>query len=781
MKNRILAWLTVLALLICLAPAVMAAEQTVEVQVTKTQSMAFTFTYDKEEPLVFFTSPRGDVFDQAAIDAGTMSKEAGQGYVTYYIPSAASGTWVITYDKLSNQDLELTYAPYAISPEITKLEISENDGSQIKLSYHVSTAKRMSVDYVINAVTESNGQIIGHRELRTGSLRTNEDGTISVNISKLASFDSYKLELQVLARDGDIETTASALTGVFSHTSQQPLAASEGVKVLAGISDGYVLVDWSENRDMDSFIIGAFYEGQTEPFFSGEFQRNEKRVEFAADHAAAPVILEITARDYGQNSETLRYRLVPNATAQLGVTGTTTAAQMLITYQAMADQTPAQVLISQFHPEHTEYFREENGAQKLYLSGDGSFALSLPTMESYISLYWNEGNVTYVVGGTVYSDRIPPALELWEHTNTISTDEGSFEIVGRTELGSTVTISRDGQVIATPAIEETGRFTAKVTLGSGSNLFEITATDAAGNASSQVIEIVNTSGSAAADQPGGDTPVENSGKWGKILTLLYNWRYALLAFAGSVYIMLLTFVATARYRRHRQAAGATAAWLRTLRLVFTGLSVLAFALCGWLLYKKLSTDAFVNSKAFYELSQKSLTDAYAALHEAQTWSQRFDLGLMVCLGLAGALLLMWLLPVVMPKLLQKSKEKRQQKKQEKEAAKARAQAEAKARAEAEAKVRAEAEARAREEAQARAKAEAEARAKAEAEAREKAEAQAQAAQPATESAREESAPQEDSQPILAPEAPAVKRFCTGCGKPIVPGSRFCSGCGKPNS
>ncbi len=656
MKIKILASVLVLVLLFSCVPSALAEGQTIQIVISERQSMAFSFTYDVEEPTVSFTAPNGDVYGQEALDKGTMWKEAGEGFVTYYIPDAEGGTWTVTYDKGRNQTLELTYAPFALAPEISSFSVDRFEKEKVLLSYALSYEGTGKIYYTVYAVTEENGAIVGRRALSEGRMY-NRDGTLSVSLSKLPTYGAYRLELEVYVNDGNIKASNTALSEPFSYTSADEAELPGGIVILAGISEEFVRIDWSRSDRLDSYVVGAFYEGEAEPFFSAEYDYKQKGVEFAADFSRGAVVLELTGRNNSRNTATKRYRLQPSGSITFGQTGTTNAAQTMVSYASFADGTSARLLVSPHAPEHSDYYAEDNGAETLIISGDGTFSVALPTMESYICVLWQEGEIHYAVGATVYSDRMPPLLYLWEHTAPLTVDADSFEIVGKTQSGCTVQISSKGQVLAALSVDDSGSFRYEVGLSVGSNLFDITVTDGAGNQSAQVIELIRRS--AVAEAAAAVTDPEAPDQLTKLWNTISQWRYVMIAALMSGLAIVLTFIFTARFRKNKTRFGAVAAWCRLARGIYTVLGVLALAVCGWTFYQYYVSDRFIHSRAFFELAQKSVDEAYEAQQTVGLWKERLELWLLIAAGALGIGLLMYLLPRLLRGMRKKPEQKQQ--------------------------------------------------------------------------------------------------------------------------
>ncbi len=642
MKQKLFPLFLAFLLLFCIPVRAQAAEQSREITISTRQSMAFTFAYDVSEPSVRFISPSGGEYGLEALDSGAMSKESGEGYVTYYIPQAEAGTWTVTYDKGRNQTLELTYAPCVLPPEILSFSITDISDGYAHVRYQVSHPNG-SMNYRISAVVEENGIISGRRELKTGYAHSGSPVDLDVNLNKLSSYDAYQLEFEVWVLDGNLEASATALSGTFSYTAANTPEAPEGILVLADLTQNAVLVDWQDVWGMESYLLGAFYEGEQEPFFAGEYTQNDKAGEFFADFSRGTVRLEITARKNGVNTQRLTYSLTPAGSIQFENVGATNAAQALVTYSGIPDNANAYLLISSTAPTASVYLEEENGREAINLSGDGTFAVNLPTMESYISVYWQEGAVSYISGAAVYADRFPPMLQLFEHTTAISTEETQFLLAGLTESSAKIEILSNGKVIASPEPDASGNFQQKLSLLPGENLFDVTAIDQAGNKSSQVISIRCTSGL--------QSPAEavDAASGGSLIDRLMPWRYGIFSLLLCLYGIFLVFLISGRYQKNLARFGKGGALWRAVRLFLTAACLVGICASGWIFYRYQAAEAVLTSKAFFELAQSSIEDAYAFQLSVQKWQNMLKTSLIATAIAAGAVLLLWLISSILAK------------------------------------------------------------------------------------------------------------------------------------
>lgn len=131
-------------------------------------NMAVTISYDTERPTVSFIAPDG-----TEVTTDTLSSDADDTAMVlcYYIPDAAAGQWQISYDKKSNDELDVSWAPYSNALIISQFEFATpftgTQGTQV--SFTVDSIAPGAYEYVLYAaITDSDARVTGQRELVSG-------------------------------------------------------------------------------------------------------------------------------------------------------------------------------------------------------------------------------------------------------------------------------------------------------------------------------------------------------------------------------------------------------------------------------------------------------------------------------------------------------------------------------------------------------------------------------------------------------------------------------------
>ena len=137
-----------LILIITISYSTYGASETKELfTIDKQYNMAISILFDKEEPIITFTAPDGSL-----IKGTSLRHDKGEGWVQYYIPNAQPGTWMITYDKLSNTVFDVRYSNYLEPMRITEFSFGEINGDYLPVRFAASSTDVTTYHYELYVV-----------------------------------------------------------------------------------------------------------------------------------------------------------------------------------------------------------------------------------------------------------------------------------------------------------------------------------------------------------------------------------------------------------------------------------------------------------------------------------------------------------------------------------------------------------------------------------------------------------------------------------------------------
>jgi hypothetical protein len=161
--------LLLIVFLSALLPALTGAVQAAPVQadlftLTERRNMAITVQYDRELPEIRFIAPDGAEYAGSGELSPGLFAEYRENAVCYRIPDAMPGSWSIVYDKLSNESLQVSYAPYSRDISIDGFALQSIEDGWATVDFAVSFAQDTRFSFVIYAVIlQDNGNVSGKR------------------------------------------------------------------------------------------------------------------------------------------------------------------------------------------------------------------------------------------------------------------------------------------------------------------------------------------------------------------------------------------------------------------------------------------------------------------------------------------------------------------------------------------------------------------------------------------------------------------------------------------
>lgn len=575
-------------------------------------NMAVTLYYDVEEPPVSFIAPNG-----STISTSELAAERGDNAVCYYIPNAMAGQWQMVYDKKSNAVLDVSWAPYVNSIRIESFDFTESDTGRndLEATFTVSSDTDGSYSYAVyGAVVDSNGNVIGKKQLQSGTGTTGREMTVRVYTDSLQPHDGYRLYLDVWRTEYGLEASDTALSVSEFNVAGELQTAIENFLANVNLTAGKLDIDWSAySVRCDKYIIGVFdAANDAEPIYANSFDKNVTQTSVLFDNSAEALRVELSYIRNDKTSATLK-KEIPLKT---GVEFTfpsdsvTSSKQLSVTYTA--------------NRKITAHITVNATEQDIVLEGDGSFSVNLDDFDNDVSIGYslNDDKVVYISTFRISVDTIAPILLLPENDVTLFVESDTFDLAGSAEADCTVTVN--GTQVT---LNSDGTFVHTLTLSDGENEFIVNARDKAGNAASQLIVITRVSSAAAIG--GTDTPL-----WLKYLPLI-------LAFLGSIAIIAAAFLLARRFRKDK-ALSEKLAVILLIRNTALALLIPSALVTGFAVFKYFSVNKVVNSEDLFEIAGNSVSDAHELIRQLSLFNGLMIKGIIVtaALGLifAAALL-----------------------------------------------------------------------------------------------------------------------------------------------
>ena len=583
-----------------------------------TRNMGISVGYDKEPPAVEFLSPDGEVFGAQAVQEGKMTQSDSGKALFFRIPNAKAGTWQIRYDKKSNTELEIHYAPYAEGLSIRDFSFTKTKDGALSVSFLAAHSTNLRYEYTIYAAVTEDHSVLGKKELARGSAKANETQEIGVSLAKLSSYGSYHLLLEVSGQDNGLEVFDERLAeNTFAYSDPNMPAAPENFYLEVNAASGELRIQWDQTEARhNETLVAVYYNDSSEPAYYDTFASGHTATALAFDlESTQKLRVDLLYKNNGRASA-IASRTIDMATArkvEIRCDDITNAAQAEVIYDLSG------LTGGSFKGILTVNEKE----QELAMQGKGSFAIRLEPFENQVSLCWYYDAQTAIkVEKTIYSDRLAPALNIPDAGKTVKTDQPTYILTGTVDAGCTVTVN--GNAVATDA---NGIFTATLELAVGENVFTVVATGPNHNKTQQIVVVERT-----------DTGLIPTS--GPLATVM---QYIPLAACVLLTMGLGWFVLASRknYLRRRDQRSKREAVLLLVRDCCIFAAVLFAVATAAFVVLLLTTEDKLNSVEFYELVAGSgIFAGYELLQLKQTYADWIG----ICAGGLGVmvLLIVWL-------------------------------------------------------------------------------------------------------------------------------------------
>ncbi|NLZ45080.1 MAG: zinc ribbon domain-containing protein [Clostridiales bacterium] len=568
--------------------------------ITQSSNMAVTIYYDTEEPTVYFQSPDGkDVFIE------NLTVQRDEKVVAYFIPNAMAGKWVMYYDKGTNSELDVNWAPYANPITIKSFVASAPDSSdKSNVSFEVSSSVAGAYNYkVYAAILDGQSNVTGKTELTSSTGEVNTLVELSLDVSKLQTYDKYYFYLDVWREEDGIESNDTAVTAEpFSVANLNSPKAIENAKIQVDLTGGILDVNWTEyKKNCDEYILAVYDTADNlNPIFSSSYKSDVTETSLNFGDDVKELRLELSYFQSGNTSKMLKKTIPIEPAAGIFTTPETelvSSKQVSIPYSTYID----------FLLDVTV----NDVVQQITISGNGSFAIELDDFDNFIRFSYSleDDHIAYVLEKTISVDAIAPMLLLPENDKILYVKEKTFDLVGSTETDCTLTINGE-----TVRLNKDGTFLKTLKLSDGANEFTINATDMAGNVSTQIVVITKVKSDAAIGSAG--TP--------------FNRKYfpMICGFGGSVFLVICIFILSKLFDKDKKVSTkfALASFIRN---VFAVLLVLSVGFMGISIWKYFSLKSVVKSEKLFDETMKSVSSTYNKLKQFELMGKLIKVSIII--------------------------------------------------------------------------------------------------------------------------------------------------------
>ncbi len=498
MKRILCAFLAVLLGLFLAVPAAAAEEVKDLVYLNESKSIVIWAAWAKDKPSMVFIAPDGTEYDPSLSRTDTAVVENGKD-MYYVIRNAQAGQWRIRLDRKNNAEgeIEISIHDYTAAVYIEEFSIGKVEGEYIPVYFRIGGDQEgRRVRYRISAMVDHAG---AEKELAVGGIDIGHEKDLTVQLSKLSSYDAYILKLHVWYDDNGTDIFDFTFSEPFAYTNEKADSKAEDYSLVIEPETHLVYVQWGDlNWNVSNVLVALFENGAQEPLLFDEYDTDASPVQLAYDPAATELAVEMTVQYNGIYAKPVR------KTAKLGARMPVTipegylfnSLQLPMAYRGLSQQ---KVKV-ELNGKYTE----------LLLSGDGTVNLALQDEWNQLTVSYTDGaGITWRIARDIYVDRQSPVLTMDRPYDgmILSQSTEKITISGR---------ALDAQKLLVGGSEaelgQSGTFSKEVKLAPGANVVQVVAVDAAGNESLYTAKIFRgeqTQQGAPVDAPDRDDP----GSW----------------------------------------------------------------------------------------------------------------------------------------------------------------------------------------------------------------------------------------------------------------------------
>lgn len=516
--KRIISITLALLVMLCLPLTANAAPQSGDLTYWNSDDgMVICVRWDVEQPSVKFTDPNGQTYDPTVEKDGTVASVMGNA-LYYFVETPAKGRWKYSYEQGTNTKVEVFVQENETPLEVESFTIDPVSGDSLTAKFRVTGPKDQWIQYRISAVVDGKD---GEKELTSGSASTDQDVTATVDLSRLTSYNNYKLKLYVYYNSNGSELSDTAYSDSFSYTNSAQDNRAPNFSVTIRPDEYLLLVDWKDADTwyIDSILVAVIEDGG-EPNFDTYEPGRVSSIELSYAPTTKVVEVEMSAKVNGVSTTPVRKTM---NVADMAISCPGEDAINYVNYPVTYTNINKVMATMTVNEVATEY----------QLSGSGILNVQLKDSWNNLSMnYTDDNGVIWQINRKVFVDRTAPILSMSQNYDGMAVQGNKLVIGGSVKDGTQVAINGE-----TVELSADGLFSKELTLKSGENIVSVSAMDGLGNEARYTAKVYSGERPASAGEQNGQAGAAG-GFAAKILD--GNSYWALLA-SGILAVLVIVY------------------------------------------------------------------------------------------------------------------------------------------------------------------------------------------------------------------------------------------------
>lgn len=432
-------------------------------------SIIVSIEWEKNDVDFTIISPRGREISKDSRE-GDIAMVSFEKTILVLIKNAEAGQWKLRYDKGSNDHISVSVDEYEEGIWITEFEIEEPENDRIPVKFMVEYDKTVKYNYTLSLSLDEGGV---EREIASGIATTNKQESINAYLGIINSYDKYLLKLQVTYSKDGYEYFDIAYSRPFCYTNVSAPNPIENYDICIDPDNTTITIDWSKYIPYysDEVLIAIFQNDDTTPVLFERFENNETSVSTFYNPENEKIVIDIKLKNKHIYSASNIKTIYPKKRFD----------DFYIELEGAEVINSNRYKLLHYNADKQLIRINVNGQEDtVVLNGTGEKFINLYDDNNDVDIeYTDKDSVKWVYHKSIYVDRIPPVLQIFENIDGIRTSDDVFVIVGSTDPDAMLKIN--GEEI-NKAVN--GRFSYEMQLPGYENKVLITSTDTAGNAAS---------------------------------------------------------------------------------------------------------------------------------------------------------------------------------------------------------------------------------------------------------------------------------------------------------
>lgn len=544
------------------------------------RDVTIVLRWETERPLVYFLSPGGEKYNPFAEREGAQSVIIDD-TLYYRIENAEAGDWFVVYDKLSNENIYIALEDSTSLFTVDDVVVTDVSNDRATVSFTANYDERVYYDYTVNIAADDTSAV---KELYSGSAVAGDKVTVEIDLLGLYSYDSYRIAVRASFYRNGAEIFDTGYSEPFSYSNPYSHETTTPFFITIYPDSCSAEISWEPKYGI-SYLPAMSEDGE-----EAQFTETEDTELSSYEFSYSPDAKTLTFSFADKNAQF--YSTPKTVTVNLSELPVVTFPEGEVTNKSVIYVAYSNVL-----KESELILSNGAGESRRTVSGSGGLYLSLPDRETEIRAdIAFEENVTVRYTKTLYVDTTAPFIYMLRDYSAVTTAKDSIELAG-TVSGCTELLVNGEKA----ELDRAGGFVYTAKLKDGRNVFEIKASDPAGNSTVYTATVTKTVPDRSADTDGGE---EGETKDGSLLGLLLDIAFI----AGAVTLGLIcTIFALVSWRRKKAFGTGGACAVLGITAGAAG------ALFTYSLIRYLVCIKTTKSTDFIKLASESIPDAYRLL------------------------------------------------------------------------------------------------------------------------------------------------------------------------